>query len=187
MAQCQAWEVLARRLVLDREPWLRVFEEDVLLPSGTIIRNYIRKDSREYAMCFVRMQDGSVPMVQQYKHGIGQVSWDLPAGYLNGPHEEPLSAAQRELREETGIVAPEWRALAAPFIDTNRGMTRAHLFAARGGALAYEPQLDPTEDLEISYHDPHELREMARCGVIRSLPTVAAIMLAFDLIREGLL
>jgi 8-oxo-dGTP pyrophosphatase MutT (NUDIX family) len=178
---------LTRRLLVDREPWLKVFEEDVLLPNGTVIQNYIREDSRAYAMCFVRMLDGSVPMVRQYKHGIGEVSWDLPAGYLNDPDEDPLSAAQRELREETGIVAPEWRPLAAPFVDTNRGPTRAHLFAARGGALVSEPQLDPTEDIAISYHSPHELREMVSCGVIHSLPTVAAIMLAIDLVREGLL
>jgi ADP-ribose pyrophosphatase len=106
--------------LLDRSPWLRVWEEDVLLPNGHRIDGYIRSTGRDYAVVFALMQDGSAPMVRQYKHGMGETSLDLPAGYLD-EGEEPLAAARRELREETGVTAETWRSLGSLVVDTNRG------------------------------------------------------------------
>ena len=119
-----------------------------------------------------------MPLVQQYKHGPRQLSYDLPAGYLDTPDEPPLAAAQRELREETGLTAPDWQLLGHCVIDTNRGDTRAHLYLARQASLTAEPQLDPTESLQVSYHTPAALAAMVHAGQIDSLPSVAAIMLA---------
>ena len=179
------WQVLQTRPLCDRPPWLSLWEEDVRLPSGVLITGYLRMTGRDYAMAFALTLDGRVPLVCQYKHGVGEPVYDLPAGYLDGPSEPPLAAAQRELREETGLVAPHWEALGAMPIDTNRGDTRAHPFLARGARLAGPPALDASEEIEVSYHSPGELREMVRRGEIVSLASVAAIMLALDRLDGG--
>ena len=101
----QPWDTLASRPLLDRRPWLTVWEEDVRLPDGAMIHGYLRSRARDYAMIFALLADGTVPLVRQYKHGPGRPSYDLPAGYLDGPDEAPLAGAQRELHEETGLVA----------------------------------------------------------------------------------
>ncbi|MCX7706681.1 MAG: NUDIX hydrolase [Anaerolineae bacterium] len=174
------WTTLTCRLLLDRPPWLRIWEEDVLLPDGQRIHGYLRAEARDYAMVFARLADGTVPLVRQYKHGIGAESYDLPAGYLDSPAEPPLHAAQRELHEETGLRAHAWEPLGHLVIDTNRGATRAHIFLARDAYPDGPAHLDETESLTVSFHLPEELRSLVRSGRINSLASVAGIMLALD-------
>lgn len=176
----QPWDILASRPLLDRRPWLTVWEEDVRLPDGTEIRGYLRSRARDYSMVFALMADGTVPLVRQYKHGPGGFSFDLPAGYLDGPDEPPLAGAARELHEETGLIADRWQPLGSLIIDTNRGRDRAHIFLAFGARHEGTAHLDPTEALEVSYHTPNALREMVRGGAIGSMASVAGILLALD-------
>lgn len=75
-------------------------------------------------------QSGSTVLVRQWRHTWAATSWEVPAGTIE-PGEEPLACAQRELREEAGLIASEWTALGA-----TRGTAlvtgRQHLFLARG-------------------------------------------------------
>jgi len=176
----QSWDTLASRPLLDRPPWLTVWEEDVRLPDGTVIHGYLRSRARDYSMVFAVLADGTVPLVRQYKHGPGRPSYDLPAGYLDGPEEPPLAGAQRELHEETGLVADRWQPLGHLVIDTNRGEDRAHIFLALGARREGTPHLDPTESLEVSFHTPGALRAMVFRGEIDSMASVAGILLAFE-------
>ncbi len=94
----QPWRILAARSLVERPPWLSVWEEDVELPDGQSIRGYVRSRACDYAMVFALLADGTVPMVRQYKHGTGRTSLDLPAGYLDTPEETPLAAASANCR-----------------------------------------------------------------------------------------
>ncbi len=175
----QPWQVRASRPLLDRHPWLTVWEEDVVLPNGLEIAGYLRARARDYTMVFAVLEDGTVPLVRQYKQGIGQPSYDLPAGYLN-EDEDPLSGAQRELREETGVLGGTWRALGHWVIDTNRSDTSAHCYLATGVRLAGPQELDATEALDVTYLTVGELRSMVLDGRITSLASVAAILCALQ-------
>jgi len=174
------WRVLGARPLLERRPWLTVWEEDVELPNGMTIRAYLRTIGRDYAMVFALLPDGTVPLVRQYKQGIAGLSYDLPAGYLDSPDELPLDAAKRELREETGLIAETWQALSHAVIDSNRGDTTAHLYLAHDVRHAGPQELDSSEALEVSFCTPAELRRMVSTGEISSLASVAAIMTALD-------
>jgi len=166
-------------VLLDRPPWLRVIEQDVQLFNGHIIEGYLLAETREYAVTFALTEDGRVPLVRQYKHGPRAPSYDLPAGYLDDG-EDPLAAAQRELLEETGYVADDWRHLSSVLLDTNRTRARAHLFLARGARWVATPRLDATEDLEVKFYTPDQLLAMVRSCEIDSVATVTCVMLALD-------
>jgi len=75
-------------------------------------------------------QNGTTVLVRQWRHTWRTTSWEVPAGTLE-PGEEPLACAQRELREEAGLIASEWKALGA-----TRGAAlltgQQHLYLARG-------------------------------------------------------
>lgn len=179
------WEVLSARPLVSRPPWLRLWEEDVRLPNGEVIAGYLRSQSRDYAAVFALMEDGTVPLVSQYKHGKGAVSLDLPAGYLDAADESPLTAARRELEEETGITAAAWQPMGALVLDANRGNMRCHLFLAKGAVGDGSQHLDITEDLTVSFHRPSELLRMVLSGRIDSISSVAGILLALRLLRGG--
>ena len=175
------WQIIRSQVLLDRQPWLRLVVQDVRLSNGRVIEGYLLAQAREYAMTFALTDQGRVPLVQQYKHGLGKLSYDLPAGYLDAG-EEPLACAQRELREETGYVADDWRHLLSVVLDSNRGNTRAHLFLARGARQVAMPHLDDTEDLATQFLAPGEILEMIRSGEMDSIPSVACALLAADVL-----
>ncbi len=179
------WVVTGCRPLVDRLPWLRLWEEDVRLPGGVEIHGYLRAETREYAMVFALLTDGTVPMVSQYKHARGAVNMDLPAGYLDSPDEPILEAAQRELREETGVTAPEWRHLGSLVLDSNRGDSRVHLFLATGGAVTGASEPDATEELMVSFHQPERLEEMVLDGRVDNVASAAGIMIAVAALRRS--
>ena len=179
------WQTLSRRPLLDRAPWLTVWEEDVLLPSGYRIDGYVLAETRPYAMVFAVTQDGRVPLVRQYKHGPRALALDLPAGYLDHVDEEPLACAQRELAEETGCVGGDWRPLGSFLLDSNRSRACAHLFLATDVTPTQEQHLDPGEQSTVELLPMAEVVARARRGEIASLSSMATIFLALDALAHA--
>jgi len=109
------WNLALRR---DRVRWPDGTEADYRVvegPSAVFVVPYL--------------QNGYTVLVRQWRHSWRSTSWEVPAGTLE-PGEEPLACAQRELREEAGLIAEDWESL-----GTTRGTAvltgRAHLYLAR--------------------------------------------------------
>jgi ADP-ribose pyrophosphatase len=117
-------------------------------------------------------------MERQYKHAVGRVIFNLPAGYLN-PDESPLACAQRELLEETGFKAKSWTHLGSFYVDGNRGCGKMHSFVASSAYRVHEPQNEDTEELEIIFKGPEDaLQLLLNCEIITLGPALA-LSLAF--------
>jgi 8-oxo-dGTP pyrophosphatase MutT (NUDIX family) len=116
-------------------------------------------NGREYDLDFVRhpgaaavvaVDDaGRVCVVRQYRHGVKDFLWEIPAGKLDAG-EAPQACAVRELAEETGVMARRWTSLGqylpAPGIFTEV----IHLYLARD-IKAGPPAPDADEELEIQW------------------------------------
>jgi ADP-ribose pyrophosphatase len=114
-----------------------------------------------------------VYLVEQYRHAIGRSLLELPAGTLE-PAEEPLSAAKRELREEVGVTAEEWRYLGSFYSSPGFVNEHLHVFVARG-LTEQESEPDYDEDLKVVRIPLSELRK--RAGEIRDAKSLAALYL----------
>jgi len=177
------WHVLSNTVLLDCSPWLRVYREYVRLPNGHELDDYYRIDMPDWAQIFAVTEDGHVPMVRHYKHGAGVTSLELPAGYLD-EGEAPDEAARRELLEETGLVADEWRALGSYFIDGNRGCGATHIFLARGARQVRAPQLEASEIMEQKRLTLAEVRAAWLGGTFKNLGTLGAVGLALAVLEN---
>jgi ADP-ribose pyrophosphatase len=84
--------------------------------------------------------EGRVLLLQQYRHTVGQRLWEPPAGLLDTPGEDPLTAAQRELYEEAHLQASRWNVLVDAF--TSPGMTdeAVRIYLARDVSDADQPR-----------------------------------------------
>ena len=89
---------------------LHVKRDRVALPNGnTSVREVIRHIG---AVCVIPVtEDNRVIMERQYRYPLDMVILEVPAGKLDAPDEDRLSAIRRELREETGFTADEWTEL----------------------------------------------------------------------------
>jgi 8-oxo-dGTP pyrophosphatase MutT (NUDIX family) len=153
------WHVENSRLVYDRPPWLKVWEQDVTLPNGATIESYILTEALDVGLTFAVTEDEQVIVVEQYKHGIGENEVDLPAGYLDEDDPSPLAGTQRELLEETGYASDDWQPLGDFVVDPNRSRNRFYYFLARNVRRVAEPCLDPTEELVLHFVPLADLRD----------------------------
>jgi len=71
------WRVTASRYVVDTRH-LRLREDTIELPDGTIVEGYFVRESRGFVVIFALTPDNRVVLVRQYKHGIGRVVLELP-------------------------------------------------------------------------------------------------------------
>ena len=97
--------------------------------------------------------EGSMLLVEQYRHPQGKVMWEPPAGLLDTPDEDPLECAKRELLEETGYEAAKWQVL-IDFANTPGGSTeQIRLYFAQGLTLHQDGRpLGGEEERDMPVH-----------------------------------
>jgi 8-oxo-dGDP phosphatase len=120
-----------------------------------------------------------VLLVRQYRHPVGGFLWELPAGLLDDPNEDPLGAARRELAEETGVTAGHWEHLVD--LHPSPGMTGelVRIFFARDlGRDSEGRQPDEDEELEQRWVGLDEAVGWVLSGEITNGLAVAGLLAA---------
>jgi ADP-ribose pyrophosphatase len=155
----------------------RVFaliREKITLPNGTTIDLDIIRHPGAAAMVPLS-EEGSLVMVRQYRHAIGEYIWEIPAGTLNSG-ESPLECAKRELIEETGYSATEWEELGAIVPVPGYSDEEIHIFLAQGLRPARQ-DLDPDEILHVREIPLEEAFHMVERGEIKDSKTISSLFL----------
>ena len=178
----QPWKVLSRKAVLERR-WLNVSEERVLLANGTIIDEFHVLQTPPWAAVIAVTTDARLVFVEQYRHGLGATSLELPSGVID-EGERPIEAASRELREETGFTAPVFQPLFELAPEPSRSTCRAHFFYAKNAQLAGCAQPETCEVIRVQLLSISAALQGIESGSIVHAAHVGAILLAE---RRGLL
>ncbi|MGW9185538.1 NUDIX domain-containing protein [Agromyces sp. NPDC055661] len=109
----------------------------VELGDGTIVREYV--DHPGAVAVLALDDDDRVFLICQYRHPIRARDWEIPAGLLDVPGEEPLAAAQRELAEEGDLAASDWAVLTDFFSSPGSSDEAIRIYLARGLTATDEP------------------------------------------------
>jgi 8-oxo-dGTP pyrophosphatase MutT (NUDIX family) len=121
-----------------------------------------------------------MPLVYQYRHPLGRRLWELPAGLLDAPGEDPLATAKRELEEETGLTATDWRVLID--IASSPGFTdesvRVYL-AQRLTDIGRPEAHDEEADLTVHWFGIEEAARMVLRGEVVNATSAAGILAAY--------
>lgn len=148
----------------------------VSLPNGkTALREVVRHNG---AAAIVPVDDeGYVTLVRQHRVVAGRFTWEIPAGKLDTPDEDPFSCAKRELEEETGLNADNWRLLSR--IDTTPGFCteRIALYLATG-LSQHNTHPDEDEFLHITRIPLAEAVALCLKGELRDSKTVIGLLMA---------
>lgn len=167
-------ELLDRRREYDGR--LKLDLDRVRLPGGgDQLREVVRVPPAVVVVPL--LDDGRVLLVRQYRHAVGKVLLELPAGRLEAG-EEPIACAARELAEETGHAAADWRHLASLHRVPGFSDDLAHCYLATGVHPTGPPRPEPDERIEVELLPLARAVAMARRGEIHDAKTVVALLLA---------
>ena len=166
------WTVLSQATVYENN-WIRVDHQDVLVPSGTP-GVYGTIHFKHHATGVVPIDgNGNVMLVGQYRFALHAYSWEIPEGG-GSRSTTPLGSAQRELREECGLLARHWKEILG--VDLSNSVTDE-----RGTAfLAWElfetdAEPDETEKLQVARVPFWDAIDRVKRGEIRDSLSVAAL------------
>jgi len=175
----QKWQTISSRDVIVDMPWLRLSADHVRLPNGKDIERFYRVNLPEYVVVVAVTRERLVILERQYKHAVGKVVLNLPAGYIEDC-ESPLDCAKRELLEETGFSAESWQHLGSFWVDGNRGCGKVHVFAVSDAEKIADAQnSDDTEEVEVILTGPQDALQLLMGGEIATSGAALALSLAF--------
>ncbi|MEU9578005.1 NUDIX hydrolase [Streptomyces chilikensis] len=105
--------------------------DEVVMPDGTVAGRDYQVHPGSVAVLALDDEDRAV-VLRQYRHPVRQKLWEIPAGLLDVPGENPLHAARRELYEEAHVKAEDWRVLADVYTTPGGCDEAVRIFLARG-------------------------------------------------------
>lgn len=167
------WQTLSTREVYEND-WIKVREDAVLRPDGEPgIYGVVHLKNIAVGVVAVD-EDGSIYLVGQYRYTLDRYSWEIPEGGCP-QGEEPLEAAKRELEEETGLRAREWKRSGWAHLSNSVTDEVAVWYLARGLSQA-ERRPEATEELEVRRVPFNEALAMVMRGEITDALSMLAIM-----------
>jgi ADP-ribose pyrophosphatase len=149
--------------------FLKVERDRVRLPDGKVSqREYIKHPGA--VVILPVLDDGSVLLERQYRYPLDRVFIEFPAGKID-PDEAPLDCAKRELQEETGFTASDWKFVCTIHNAIAYSDEHLDIFLARG-LTEGERKLDDGEFLETFKATVPEMLGWVREGKITDVKTV---------------
>jgi ADP-ribose pyrophosphatase len=159
--------------------------DEVRMPGG---RTAVREVVEHYGAVAVAAidDDGRAVLVYQYRTALGRRLWELPAGLLDEPGEAPQVAAARELREETGLVADDWRVLIDVALSPGFCDEAVRVYLARGLREVGRPAADHEEaDMTVHRVGLEQAVERVLSGEIANATAAAGVLAAYAAVVDG--
>jgi len=166
------WRRHARRVAYAND-WISVYHDEVARPDGSLgIYGVVHFENVAVGVVAIDAND-RVALVGQHRYPLDIMSWEIPEG--GSPHDEDsLVGAQRELREETGLVAGTWQVIGRYHLSNSVSDEEAVLYLAtdlRPGPAAPEA----TEELVIRWLDFADALAMVGSGEITDAMSALAL------------
>jgi 8-oxo-dGTP pyrophosphatase MutT (NUDIX family) len=167
-----------REVLVHENPWVRVYDDDVLLPDGRP-GHHVRIDSPGGwpGVVLLALCDGDAALVHTYRYALGRPQWALPRGFAHGA--DPLATARAELREELGADRADLRLLGWFTPDSGLLATRVAVVRALLPERADHPE-DTDEVAAVRWVPAASLWSLAAAGDLDDGMTFAAMTLALS-------
>ena len=175
------WQTLSSAVKYEN-PWISVREDQVLNPGGGAgIYGVVTMKNKALGIIPVDAE-GNTWLVGQYRYSLNEYSWEIPMG--GGPvGRDILESAQRELKEETGLLARRWTRLSR--LHTSNSVTDEEGFVFLAEDLAQGgPEPEETEDLRLWKLPLAEAVQMALTDRITDAISVAGLLKAERVLAE---
>ena len=158
----------------------------VRMPGGDIAEREVVEHFGAVAVAAVD-ENQRVAMVYQYRHPLGRRLWELPAGLLDAAGEDPLTTAKRELQEEAGLAATDWRVVVDTASSPGFSDESVRTYLATGLSGVDRPARPEAEeaDLKLRWFALADAADMVLAGEIVNASAAAGVLAAFAVVVDG--
>jgi 8-oxo-dGTP pyrophosphatase MutT (NUDIX family) len=166
------WLRHSRRTAYEN-PWITIWHDEVSRPDGSPGIYGLVHFANLAAGVVVLDEDDLVLLVGQHRYALDELSWEIPEGGVPAG-ETPLDGMRRELREETGVEASDWRELVRVHLSNSVTDEAGVIYLARWLSHGMS-QPEPTERIEVRWLPFDEALAMARDGRITDAMTLIGL------------
>jgi 8-oxo-dGTP pyrophosphatase MutT (NUDIX family) len=178
-------QVTARETAFDSGRVIAVRTDAVRLPGGAEVTRDVVVHPGAVGVIAVD-DDDRVLLLEQYRHAVAHRLWEPPAGLLDQPGEDPLTAARRELFEETGYRARSWAVLVDAFTSPGMADEAVRLYLARDLTAGERPAGEAEElDLPLRRVPLREAVAAILAGRVHNPLAVMGVLAAWAARGEG--
>jgi 8-oxo-dGTP pyrophosphatase MutT (NUDIX family) len=164
-------------------PWIKIVHHDVVNPAGNPAI-YTTVEFKNLAIGIIPIdEEGYTWLVGQYRFPINQYSWEIVEG--GSPlNEDPLNTAKRELKEESGIVAKDFKEIYRMHLSNSATNELAIIYVAQN--LSFEnSEPEESEVLQVKKIHILEAEQLVYQNKITDAISVVGLILAAKLYNEG--
>ena len=178
----EPWRVLSAAPLHDN-PWFSLTHYKAIAPTGRPADYYLQAYKNLAVGVLALHEDGTITLVGQWRFPFNAYCWEVPVG--GAPHgEPPREGAKRELREEAGLEAADWRLVLTMQLSKSTSDEVAYCYVATGlTAAPVEP--DATEAIAVERVPFRQALKAAVSGQIQDAITVAMLLRAHHMAVEG--
>jgi 8-oxo-dGTP pyrophosphatase MutT (NUDIX family) len=180
----EPWKPGTERVAFE-SGWIAVTEQIATAPTGRPAPyGLVRFKNLAVAVLPIH-EDGTIVLVGQHRFPLGDYSWELPEG--GSPlAEDPLDGAKRELAEETGLAAADWREVMRVQLSNSVTDERMIGYLALGLSQAQAGhEADDTEAIALVRVPFREALDAAVAGYLPDMLTVAMLLRGYHMATEG--
>lgn len=169
------WRIIKDKKLVET-PIFDLKEKYLDAPRQTVDHPFYVLDAPEWINVLALTNDSpkKIILVEQYRAGVNESTLEIPGGMVDDG-ENPLTAAKRELKEETGFESDSWRSLGSVSSNPAILSNRTHLFLATKCVKTAEQNTDGSEDIACHIMEMDQFLSLTADGTVHHAIVVAAV------------
>jgi hypothetical protein len=176
----QPWKTASSTPVI-ADRWVNLRADQCVTSAGVEISPYYVLTYPDWVHIVAITDADQLVLVEQYRHGAGVTCLEIPAGAIDPGDTDPIAAGRRELLEETGFAAEDWRVVSALYANPANQTNRVHTVLAVGARRVAHPDLEDGEAGMIVRCRPiAEVLAGLSSGVLAQSMQVSGVLLALS-------
>ena len=171
------WKTIKTKKLIE-DKWLTLRADTCETERGIIVDPFYVVECSDWVEIVAFNDNEEILLIQQYRHGAGKISTEIPSGIMESEDASPIEAAKRELLEETGCSAERFEHVGWLHPNPARQNNKNHCILAMGTRVIQEPQPDLTEDIRFEFVPLKKLIELIEKGTFFQALHISSLFLA---------